>query len=238
MVKKRSQLKSISIILQIPVAFWLACIGLLVAFTLTRVIPKPVLPPPSAYIPPPLAIQYLTAGMKNQMASALWIRAMGDLDYCEEKINERDCKGKSWLYHVFNLATEMDPPFEPFFYQMAGLALTVIVSDYAGASVIFDRGVVHHPDYWALTYAAGYHAYFEEQDYVKAGRLYALAAQHGAPTWVGAMAGRLAAEGGDLSLAEQILNSMKAMNIEEKYIERLHERLESVRKREQNRKND
>lgn len=218
--------------IKIPLSFIFAIAAAFIFFAAQKSIPEPILPSPSAYLPPPIAIQYLSVGMKLQMASAIWIRAMGDLDYCEEKINERDCKGKSWLYQVFNLATELDPPFEPFFYQMAGLALTVIVSDYAGASAIFDRGVTHHPDYWALTYAAAYHAYFEEKEYVKAGKLYALSAEHGAPTWVGAMAGRLAAEGGDLGLAEQILESMKAMKIEEKYIQRLHEKLEAVKARQ------
>lgn len=217
---------------ELPLSLWLATAVAIICLLVTLKIPQPVLPPPSAYIAPPISIQYLTAGMKLQLASGLWIRSMGDLDYCEEKVNERDCKGKSWLFHVFNLATELDPPFEAFFYQMAGLSLTVIISDYIGASIIFDRGVEHHPNYWPLTYAAAYHSYFEEKELKKASRLYALAAQHGAPEWVGAMAGRIAAEGGDLRLAEQILESMKSMNVEEKYVKRLHEKLQSVKDRQ------
>ncbi len=189
---------------------------------------KPVLPPPTAYIAPPVSIQYFAAGFRHQFATALWLRAMGDLDYCEQH-NKRDCVGKSWLFSIFNLATELDPPFEPVFYQVGGLALTVIISDYAGASVIFDKGVKQHPEYWALTYAAAYHAHFEEKNYAKAGLLYSLAAKHGAPTWVSTLAGRMAVDGGDEKLADEILRSMVEMKIEEKYIQRLREKINETR---------
>lgn len=192
-------------------------------------LPKPKLPPPTAYIPPPLAVQYFAAGFRKQLAASLWLRSMGDLDYCEKLINTRDCVGKSWLFSIFDLATELDPRFEPVFYQVGGLALTVIISDYAGASVIFDKGVKQHPEYWQLTYAAAYHAHFEEKNYAKAGQLYSLAAQHGAPTWVSTLAGRMAVDGGDAQLADQILRSMIDMKLEEKYIERLRKKIEQAR---------
>ena len=192
-------------------------------------IPKPVLPAPTAYIPPPLAVQYFAAGFRKQLASSLWLRSMGDLDYCEKLINARDCVGKSWLFSIFDLATELDPPFEAVFYQVGGLALTVIISDYAGASIIFDKGVKQHPDYWQLTYAAAYHAHFEEKNFPKAAELYALAAKHGAPTWVSTLAGRMAVDGGDERLADEILRSMVDMKIEEKYVERLRKKIEDAR---------
>ena len=187
---------------------------------------RPALPPPTTYIAPPLSVQYFAAGFKLQWATSLWLRAMGDLDYCENQIKKNECVGKSWLFKIFDLATELDPPFEPVFYQVAGLALTVIVSDYPGATVIFDRGVEQHPDYWQLTYAAGYHAQFEEKDLIKAGKRYSLAAQHGAPNWVGALGGRLATEGGSIELADQILRTMIDMKMEQKYIDRLKKKIE------------
>lgn len=187
---------------------------------------RPVIPPPTTYIAPPLSVQYFAGGFKLQWASSLWLRAMGDLDYCENLIKKNECAGKSWLFKIFDLATELDPAFEPVFYQVAGLALTVIVSDYPGATVIFDRGVDHHPDYWQLTYAAAYHAQFEEKNLIKAGQRYSLAAQHGAPQWVGAMAGRLATEGGSIDLADQILRTMIEMNIDRKYIDRLKKKID------------
>lgn len=190
---------------------------------------KPVLAPPTTYIPPPISIQHFAAGFRKQLATSLWLRAMGDLDYCEQLVNKRDCVGKSWLFSIFNLATELDPPFEPTFYHIGGLALTVIISDYAGATIIFDKGVKQHSEYWPLSYAAGYHAHFEEKNYAKAGKLYSLAAKHGAPTWVGTLAGRMAIDGGDEQLADEILRSMIEMKIEEKYIMRLRKRINERR---------
>lgn len=192
---------------------------------------KPVLPPPTSYIPPPLSVQHFAAGFRKQLASSLWLRAMGDLDYCEQLINQRECVGKSWLFSIFNLATELDPPYEPVFYQVGGLALTIIISDYAGASIIFDKGVKQHPEYWSLSYAAAYHAHFEEKNYVKAGQLYSAAAKNGAPTWVGTLAGRMAIDGGDEQLADEILRSMIEMKIEEQYIERLRKKINETREK-------
>lgn len=190
-------------------------------------LPRPTTLPPTTYVAPPLSVQYFASGFKLQWATSLWLRAMGDLDYCENLIKKNECAGKSWLFKIFDLATELDPPFEPVFYQVAGLALTVIVSDYPGATAIFDRGVGQHPKYWHLTYAAAYHAQFEEKDLVKAGQRYALAAQYGAPTWVGALAGRLATEGGSIELADQILRTMIEMKIDEKYIARLKQKIDA-----------
>lgn len=206
-------------------------LSFILAISLILVIdlPKPVIPPPTTYIPPPLAVQYFAAGFRKQFASSLWLRSMGDLDYCEKLINARDCVGKSWLFSIFDLATELDPPFEPVFYQVGGLALTVIISDYAGASIIFDKGVKQHPDYWQLTYAAAYHAHFEEKDFPKAAQLYSLAAKYGAPKWVSTLAGRMAVDGGNAELADEILRSMIDMKIEERYIERLRKKIEESR---------
>lgn len=202
---------------------------LVISLFLVVELPRPELPPPTTYIPPPRAVQYFAAGFRSQIATSIWLRSMGDLDYCEQLINKRDCVGKSWLFSMFDLATELDPPFEPVFYQVGGLALTVIISDYEGASIIFDKGVKQHPDYWKLNYAAAYHAHFEEKNYAKAGKLYSLAAQHGAPTWVGTLAGRMAVDGGDDQLADEILRSMIDMKIEEKYIKRLQQKIEESR---------
>jgi hypothetical protein len=207
----------------------LASISLFFSFRFSR----PAMLPPTTYVAPPLSVQYFAGGFKLQWATSLWLRAMGDLDYCENLIKKNECVGKSWLFKIFDLATELDPPYEPVFYQVAELALTVIVSDYPGASIIFDRGVTQHPDYWQLTYAAAYHSQFEEKDLVKAGKRYSLAAQHGAPIWVGALAGRLATEGGSLELADQILRTMIEMKIDQKYIDRLRKKIEENTQRKQ-----
>lgn len=182
----------------------------------------------SDYLPPPVAIKYLTAGFKYQLADLLWLRALQDFDYCEKKINETECKGKSWLFQTINLATEIDPGFEPSMYRAAGLALTVIISDYAGASVIFDKAVRRYPKNWNISYAAAYHALYEEKDKIKAARLYEMAANAGAPPWVYSLAGRLAIDGGEEAYSRQILEGMITTNQDEKIIKRLKDKIAEV----------
>jgi hypothetical protein len=81
-----------------------------------------------------------------------------------------------------------------------------------------------------LLYAAAYHAHFEEKNLVKAAELYFAAAKNGAPDWIQAMAGRLAVEGGATDYAEKILQTMIETNQDEKYVKRLREKLQKLRK--------
>lgn len=189
---------------------------------------RPIEQKRSDYLPPPVAIKYLSVGFSHQFADTLWLRAIQDFDYCELKINEIDCKGKSWLFQTLNLATEIDPSFEPSMYRAAGLALTVIVSDYAGASIIFDKAVRHYPKDWNIAYAAAYHALYEEKDKIKAARLYEKAGQNGAPPWVFSLAGRLAIDGGEAAYSKQILEGMITTNQDEKIIKRLRDKIAEV----------
>lgn len=199
-------------------------------FLVTIFLVKPV-PSQDVLLSPPSAnIKYFSVGFKITLASALWMRFLENADYCDKKLNESECIGKSWLYQNLDLATELDPEFDAEMYRMGALALTVIISDYAGASVIFDKAIVHHPNAWLLLYTAGYHSLFEEKNKAKAADLYFRAAQNGAPDWVHVMAGRLAAEGGELEYAERILQTMIETNQDEKYVSRLKEKLQALKK--------
>ena len=199
-------------------------------FATTFVFKKPIPKTDSLLSAPAKEIKYFSLGFKNNIASALWLRVLENSDYCEQKINQTDCIGKSWLFQNLDLATELDPIFEAQMYRAGALALTIIISDYPGASIIFDKGVFHHPTDWPLLYAAAYHALFEEKNKTKAAAIYFKAAQNGAPDWVQAMSGRLAIEGGDASYAEQILQTMIDTNQDEKLISRLREKLLSLKK--------
>jgi len=191
-----------------------------------------------SYIAPPKLIEHFNGGFKIQVADSLWIRAIQDFDFCSEvkpnseqtlKGQPPECIGKSWLFNVFDVATTLDPHFDAAVYQTGGLALTVIISDYAGASVIFDRGTRLYPTNWQLLYTAAYHAHIEEKNKAKAARLYLAAADNGAPGWIKLMAGRLAGEGGDMDYAEQILQTMIETNQDVTYIDILKKKLEILK---------
>jgi hypothetical protein len=179
------------------------------------------------YISPPLEIKYLGAGFSTQISDSFWLRAIQDFDFCDQKKNQEECLGKSWLFNVINLTVDLDTKFKEAYY-FGGIALTVLISDYVGATVIFDKGVEFFPKDWNLLYLAAYHVYFHEKDKLKASKLYLAAAENGAPEWVRLMAGRLAGEGGDLNQAKFILQQLKDLKINPKWIEKLEKKINQI----------
>ena len=181
------------------------------------------------YIAPPLIVQRLTSGFSYQASDSFWLRAVQDFDFCSEKVNERECKGKSWLFQMVNLTTELDKKFHEA-YLYGGMALTVIISDYAGASVIFDKGIENFESDAGLNMVAAYHALYEEKNKAKASKLYLTAANSGAPPWMRVLAGKLAAESGEMEFANLILQQMIASSEDPKLVERLKEKLRDLKK--------
>lgn len=163
------------------------------------------------------------------MSDSFWLRAIQDFEYCDSPTNEKECSGKSWLYKIITAVTDLDPNFFEAHYYGA-LALTIIISDYAGASTIFDKAVNQFPKNWNLLYNAGYHALVEEKNKIKAAKLYFEAGRMGAPEWVAMMAGKLAADAGEVDYSAQILEGMIAMNQQPEYVERLKKKLEQKKK--------
>lgn len=179
------------------------------------------------YVVPPVELQNLTAGFSNQLADFFWLRTVQDMDYCEELINKTECIGRSWLFNMINLIVELDQKFKEVYYY-GGLALTVLVSDYPGASIIFDKGVNVFNKEWTLLYAAGYHALIEEKNKLKASKLYLAAVDNGAPSWVRLTAGRLASEGGDEKTAKEILQQLIEMESDPRWIEKLKKKIDQI----------
>lgn len=183
----------------------------------------------SDYIAPPVELKYLNAGFSATVADSFWLRAIQDFDHCDHPLNAQECKGKSWLFSVVNLTVELDKLFLEAYYYGA-LALTILVSDYEGAGIIFDKGVAQFKNDWALHYAAGYHALFEEKNKLKASKLYLAAVNNGAPAWVRLMAGRLATEGGDEASAREILDQLIGMQSDPDWIEKLRKKIHDMDK--------
>lgn len=191
----------------------------------------PVQKPSDAYLAPSEALVDYTFGLKYQISDLLWIRLIQDFDYCEKKINETDCIGKSWLFKMLDIATRLDPYFG-IAYRAGAIGLSVLISDYAGASIIFDRGVERMPNDGQLAYRAAYHALYEEKDKAKAARLLKKAGENGAPPWVFSLAGRLWAESGQMDLAEALLKEMILTEKDPQIVKRLEEKLAKFKKDE------
>lgn len=202
-------------------------LGMLFFFIFQIQFEKPNVTSRTDYIVPPIELKFLNGGFSSQLADGYWLRAIQDMDYCDQPVNKVECVGKSWLFNMINLTIELDRKFKEAYYYGA-LALTVIISDYAGASVIFDKSVEEFSKDWALLYAAGYHALFEEKNKLKASKLYLSAVDNGAPEWVRLMAGRLASEAGDKKAAKEILQRLIEMESDPRWIDKLKKKIAQI----------
>lgn len=180
------------------------------------------------FIAPPPLIEHYSFGLKPQLADIFWVRSLQDFDFCEKFISENTCKGNSWLFHMLNAVVTLDPSYR-IAYSAGGLALTIIISDYAGASKIFDKGVKAFPEDWPLLFRAAYHALYEERDFAKASDLFKRAGQFGGPAWTQSLANRLQTKAGQVEVGERLLADLIKRNEDETVIKHMRARIDEIK---------
>lgn len=203
-------------------------LALLISFSLTLLLNPLVIqtdPSQKFLAPPPEGIEYMHFGFRESLADSLWLRWIQDGDYCQTYLapvqpvkailNEEDklvanprhriCD-QSWGFKMLDAITKLAPAFKmP--YEAGAITLSVLVEDYQGASVIFDRAVAQFPNDWILLYRAAYHYLYDRNDYAKAASLLDRAAEAGAPQWVRSLAARLYSRTGQIELGIQALEA-------------------------------
>lgn len=196
--------------------------------------------------PPPEYIEHFHLGFKESMADSLWLRWIQDSDFCqtyfESKKNEpladerkanddlllanprhKICDS-SWGFKMLDAITRLDPRFlMP--YMAGAVTLSVLVEDYEGASILFDRGLQYYPNDWKLLYRAAYHYQFDKKDLPKAAATLIRAGENGAPPWVISLASRLYTRAGQIELGISTLEAFK------KFAEGNKEAVEKIDKR-------
>jgi hypothetical protein len=177
-------------------------------------------------ISPPAYLEFFSFGYQMPVADSLWLRAIQDFDYCEKKNGENECIGNGWLSRTLDAVTNLAPDYL-IAYRAGGLALTIVISDYPGASKIFDKGVKLFPNDRKLLYSAAYHAMIEEKNYEKAGYLFAQAARNGAPDWAYSLAVSLYTKAGRNELGQKLYQELYQTEIDEKILERIKSKLNS-----------
>jgi hypothetical protein len=175
----------------------------------------------------------LSFGYHEVLADAMWIRAVQDLDYCEEKTNENLCRNQGWLYQMLETVTNLSPQFRvP--YAAGALALTVVISDIDGATKIFEKGIKAFPRDWPLLYRAAYHYLYEVKDNKRAADLLVQAGQNGAPPWVFSLASRLYSDSGNLELAESLVVELEASGQDPVLLAKLKDKIKFLRDQKRN----
>jgi tetratricopeptide (TPR) repeat protein len=173
---------------------------------------------------PPPGIKYFSFGFNDAMADSLWLRYVQDTDKCHLRGMEGEGKAaceKGWAYQMLDTITELAPKFRmP--YAVGPLTLSVIVDDYDGAGLMFEKAVRAFPNDWSILYRAAYYYLYDKKQNDRAASLLLRAYQNGGPNWLPLLASRLYSKEGQLTLgiatlkayAEQLQNPKMRRRVE------------------------
>jgi tetratricopeptide (TPR) repeat protein len=208
--------------------------------------------------PPPEHIEKFEFGFRESIADSLWLRWIQDSDSCQtylspmkiienpeagyeesdklvRNIRYKNCD-HSWGFKMLDAVSKLAPRFK-MVYWAGPITLSVVVEDYEGASVIFNRGLEVYPNDWILLYRAAYHFLYDRQDLTRAAELMQRAGENGAPIWVQSLAARLYTKAGQIELGIQSLeNYLKGIEKPEAR-ESVEKRLAELRKQLAEQKN-
>ncbi len=138
----------------------------------------------------------------------------------------------SWSFKMLDAVTKLAPKFEmP--YLAGASSLAILVEDFPGASIIYERGIKEYPNNWQLLYRASFHYQFNMKDLPKASELLLLAADHGGPIWLRSLASRLYTASGQIEMGLSVLESYRKTLSEDNVegIKAVEERIAELREK-------
>ena len=84
------------------------------------------------------------------------------IDFAGKANQGRKVCRKGGVFRMLDATTELAPRFQmP--YDAGALALSVLIDDYEGAAVLFDKAVEQFPNDWNMLYRAAYHYLFDQK---------------------------------------------------------------------------
>ncbi len=114
---------------------------------------------------------------------------------------------RGWAFQMMDASTRLSPRFEVI-YSLGATALSVLMDDFEGAHLLFERGVKNLPHNWSIAYRAAYNSLFDRKDFTRAAELLKQAGENGAPAWVNSLAARLFSQSGQAAIALPLLEDL------------------------------
>jgi hypothetical protein len=143
----------------------------------------------------------LCLGNEGLMAAIYWTRVV---QYFGRGLLAEGGQGGRYelLNPLLRITTDLDPKLL-IAYRFGAIFLAarrpVGAGDPQAALALLRRGIVANPEYWRLWQDLGFVYYWELHDYPAAAKMFAIGSQQpGADFWMKALAGTVAAKGGDL----------------------------------------
>lgn len=137
------------------------------------------------------------------------------------------------LFRLLDYCVELDPKFTGA-YRFAGAALPHETMDGKVFGVlngvqILEKGLRERPDDWHMGFLLGFLQSYYLRDFAAAARSFSIAArQPRAPAYVGLLATRLAAQGGELQMATSLAEAMLAQANEEETRKEWRQRVDAL----------
>lgn len=148
----------------------------------------------------PRLLRILWAGYRAAAADFYWVRTIEQIGGASTADEYRDVG--VWA----NLATDLDPKFR-LVYQFAAVAMPFNVGRNTWvngdeSTALIKKGLAEFPDNYNLQYLLAHNLIFYSHDYVAAGELLrTMAIKPGAPAFLGPLATRVLAQGGEIDAA-------------------------------------
>jgi hypothetical protein len=181
-----------------------------------------------ARLPAPLA-RALTFGFQQLVADYYWLAA---IQYYGTYTN--DALAYSGLPDILEQATDLDPLFD-YAYQFAGQSCpsrdreSHVWHNIRATARLLQKGIDAGVTRWQVPWLLGYTLYTFQGDYAAAGQAMKLAAQRpGAPRYLGSLATRLLAQGGEIDTAVMFTQDALSQTNDPRVRAELEDRLRSL----------
>lgn len=113
------------------------------------------------FLPSGKALNVVSLGYEEVLADLLWARAT--LMFGENFGQSGDDGWYSWLYHMMDLATDLDPQFRGA-YKYGGTMLRVNGVFVDQSSIIFAKGTHHLPNEWYFPFGIAMNYFVQKKD--------------------------------------------------------------------------
>jgi len=141
------------------------------------------------------------------LADLLWVKSLAY--FGDQYVADHDY---SWLYHILDITTTLDPYFEDP-YEFGGIVLADEIGDIEKSSLLLKKGMENvskgHPRYWYLPFFLGFNHWYHKNDFKK-GAEYLEQASHfpGSPSYLPMLTARMYADASQAEMALPFLAEM------------------------------
>lgn len=155
------------------------------------------------YLPSGKFLKPACLGFESLVADLLWIKAIGY--FGGHYLTDHSYK---WLYHILDLVTTLDPLFR-YPYEFGGIILALEGGNPEQSTLLLEKGIKHHPEYWRLYFYLGFNHFYYHRDFQNASLYIKKAAQlPGHPPYLPKLAASLLTTSGQKNTALSFLRQL------------------------------